>query len=51
MADQLTEQQTAAFTAAFARFDTNDDGAITTQEIGAVMRSLGRSPPRPRWPR
>ena len=37
MADQLTEEQIAAFKEAF-------DGTITTKELGTVMRSLGQNP-------
>ncbi|XP_008703622.1 calmodulin-like [Ursus americanus] len=41
MAEQLSEEQVAEFKAAFSRFDTNGDGTINTQELGAVMRDLG----------
>ncbi|EFB23090.1 hypothetical protein PANDA_009126, partial [Ailuropoda melanoleuca] len=42
MAEQLSEEQVAKFKAAFSRFDTNGDGTINTQELGAVMRALGQ---------
>jgi calmodulin len=44
MADQLTEEQIAEFKEAFSLFDKDDDGTITTKELGTVMRSLGQNP-------
>eukprot|EP01043_Picozoa_sp_COSAG02_P067197 COSAG02_NODE_10711_length_1876_cov_2.884074_1_plen_294_part_00 len=44
MADQLTEEQTAEFKEAFSLFDKDGDGAITTKELGTVMRCLGQNP-------
>ena len=44
MADHLTEEQTAEFREAFALFDKDGDGTITTKELGAVMTSLGMNP-------
>jgi hypothetical protein len=44
MADQLTEGQIAEFKEAFSLFDKDDDGTITTKELGTVMRSLGQNP-------
>ena len=44
MADQLTEEQIAEFKEAFALFDKDGDGSITTKELGTVMRSLGQTP-------
>ena len=32
------------FREAFALFDKDGDGSITTSELGAVMRSVGQSP-------
>ena len=34
----------AEFEEAFALFDTDGDGCITTKELGKVMRSLGQDP-------
>ncbi|KAK9247527.1 hypothetical protein V1506DRAFT_532199 [Lipomyces tetrasporus] len=44
MADQLTEEQINEFKEAFSLFDKNNDGQITTKELGTVMRSLGQNP-------
>ncbi|XP_038270122.1 calmodulin-like protein 3 [Dermochelys coriacea] len=44
MADQLTEGQIAEFKEAFALFDKDGDGSITTSELGTIMRSLGQNP-------
>ena len=44
MADQLTDEQTAEFREAFALFDKDGDGTISTQELGTVMNSLGQKP-------
>ncbi|XP_054844189.1 uncharacterized protein LOC129335564 [Eublepharis macularius] len=44
MARQLTEEQLAEFKEAFSLFDKDGDGAITTKELGTVMRSLGHNP-------
>ena len=44
MADQLTEKQIAEFKEVFSLFDKNEDGVITTMELGTVMRSLGQNP-------
>ena len=43
-ADQLTEEQIAEFREAFKLFDKDGDGAITTKELGTVMRSLNLNP-------
>jgi hypothetical protein len=44
-ADQgLSEDQIAEFKEAFALFDKDGDGTITTKELGTVMRSLGQNP-------
>ncbi len=42
--DKLTEKQVKEFRDAFRLFDKDGDGAITTKEIGTVMRSLGQDP-------
>ena len=44
MADQLTEEQTEEFKEAFALFDKDGDGTISTKELGTVMNSLGQKP-------
>ncbi|KAF8332756.1 uncharacterized protein EI90DRAFT_3054282 [Cantharellus anzutake] len=44
MADQLSKEQKSEFREAFSLFDKDDDGAITTGELGSVMRSLGLNP-------
>mmetsp|Transcript_118450 Transcript_118450/g.205743 ORF Transcript_118450/g.205743 Transcript_118450/m.205743 type:complete len:172 (-) Transcript_118450:140-655(-) len=40
----LTEDQIEEFKEAFALFDKDGDGTITADELGVVMRSLGRKP-------
>jgi len=40
----LTEEQTAEFREAFALFDKDGDGTISTKELGTVMNSLGQKP-------
>lgn len=40
----LTADQKAAFKDAFALFDKDRDGVITTAELGTVMRCLGQNP-------
>ncbi|XP_061496310.1 calmodulin-like protein 3 [Rhineura floridana] len=44
MADHLSEEQIAEYKEAFLLFDKDGDGAITTKELGTVMRSLGQNP-------
>ncbi|VVT46158.1 uncharacterized protein SAPINGB_P001075 [Magnusiomyces paraingens] len=44
MADQLTEHQIESIKEAFSLFDKDNDGYITTKELGTVMRSLGQNP-------
>ncbi|KIY93516.1 hypothetical protein MNEG_14446 [Monoraphidium neglectum] len=41
---QLTDQQIADCKEAFALFDQDNDGCITTAELGTVMRALGKNP-------
>eukprot|EP00210_Caulerpa_lentillifera_P002209 g2123.t1 len=43
-AENLTDDQIAEFKEAFALFDKDGDGMITTKELGTVMRSLGQNP-------
>merc|ERR1719449_297795 len=40
----LTQDQVEEFREAFALFDKDGDGTITADELGVVMRSLGRKP-------
>ena len=44
MTSQMTEEQIAEYKEAFSVFDKNGDGAITRDELGTVMRSLGQNP-------
>lgn len=41
---KLSETQIAEFKEAFALFDKDGDGNITTSELGSVMRALGLNP-------
>jgi calmodulin len=43
MADQLNEEQIAEFKEAFALFDKNGDGSITTKVPPLPLRSWARS--------
>ena len=40
----LNSDQISEFKEAFALFDKDGDGTITTRELGTVMRSLGQNP-------
>lgn len=40
----LTDSQIAEAKEAFALFDKDNDGCITTPELGTVMRALGKNP-------
>lgn len=44
MIEQLNEEQITEFKEAFALFDKDGDGSITTKELGTVLRSLGQNP-------
>ena len=44
MADSLTEEKIAEIKKDFVSKDKNGDDKITTNDLGAVMRSLGQSP-------
>ncbi|XP_069114939.1 calmodulin-like [Argopecten irradians] len=44
MEHQLSEEQIAEFKEAFNLFDKDGNGAITVEELGTVMRSLGQTP-------
>jgi len=43
-ADQLTEEQITEFKEAFALFDGDNDGSITSKELCTVLRSVGENP-------
>ncbi|XP_006819032.1 calmodulin-like [Saccoglossus kowalevskii] len=42
--EAVTPEELAEFKEAFSMFDKNGDGAITREELGIVMRSLGMNP-------
>lgn len=44
MSTKLTEEQIAEFKEAFALFDKDNNGYISSSELATVMRSLGLSP-------
>ncbi|KAK6170336.1 hypothetical protein SNE40_018750 [Patella caerulea] len=44
MAEQMTEEQISQLKETFAAFDENGDGAITTSELGKVLKSIGQNP-------
>lgn len=44
MSSNLTEEQIAEFKEAFALFDKDNNGYISSSELATVMRSLGLSP-------
>lgn len=45
----LTDDLVAEFKEAFMLFDKDEDGMITTAELGVVMRSLGQRPSGKQW--
>lgn len=44
MSQNLTEEQITEFKEAFALFDKDNSGSISSNELATVMRSLGLSP-------
>ncbi|XP_006891943.1 PREDICTED: calmodulin-like protein 5 [Elephantulus edwardii] len=42
MAENLSPEQMEEYKAAFTQFDTDGDGKINLQELGQVMKSLGK---------
>jgi len=44
MSKKFPDEQVAEFKQAFALFDTDGNGFVTTDELGTVMRSLGQKP-------
>ena len=44
MVENLDEKQISEFKEAFAPFDKDGDGTITTLDLGTIMRSLGQNP-------
>ncbi|KAJ2661596.1 hypothetical protein IWW48_002305 [Coemansia sp. RSA 1200] len=42
--DQVSEDQVSKFREAFALFDKDGDNFISAEELGSVMRSLGKNP-------
>ena len=44
MAANMTDKQKKEYRDAFALFDKDKDGFISTEELGTVMRSLGHTP-------
>lgn len=43
-AKEMTEEQRQEYKEAFAMFDKDGDGSISTEELSTVMRSLGQKP-------
>lgn len=44
MSEKLSDEQLDELKEAFSIYDINKDGAITTRELGTVMRQLGHNP-------
>ncbi|KAI0217446.1 hypothetical protein LSAT2_030741 [Lamellibrachia satsuma] len=42
--DQLMDEELAEYRKAFAMFDKDGDGCISTKELGVAMRALGQNP-------
>ncbi len=41
---QLTDEQVGEYREAFALFDKDDDGKISSKELGSVLRCCGQNP-------
>ncbi len=41
MADNLTDEKLAEYKFAFSLYDNDNDGTITSKELGTFMNSLG----------
>ncbi len=41
--DESNEQRVTEFKAIFSTFDTDGDGVISTDELGAILRSVGKN--------
>lgn len=44
MSEKLSDEQLDELKEAFSIYDINKDGAITTRELGTVLRQLGHNP-------
>ncbi|ORX73619.1 calmodulin [Linderina pennispora] len=44
MSEKFNEEQINEYREAFSLFDRDNDGSITAQELGTVMRSVGQKP-------
>jgi calmodulin len=44
MVESLSDEKIAEFKCAFELFDKDNDGLITSKELGVVMRNLGQTP-------
>lgn len=44
MSEKLSDEQLDELREAFSIYDINKDGAITTRELGTVLRQLGHNP-------
>ena len=44
MVENLSEEKTAEYKAAFNIIDRDNDGLINIQELGTIMRNLGQNP-------
>lgn len=44
MADELSQELIAEFSQGFKYFDRDEDGRVSTNQLGTLMRSLGQNP-------